>query len=88
MARNTVLNVRSITYYFHYGKHFIEYAERFRPFSLDPLLSKLYMYTFNLKNRKMKNFIKHTEFFQKVTMYHQEVTILNYYVMDNIKAQY
>ena len=36
-------------------------AGRFRSFSLGPLLSKLYVYAFHLKNSKMKNLNKHTE---------------------------
>ena len=48
--------------YFYYGKHIIEYAECFRPFSLAPLLCKLYMHTFHLKNSEIKNFNKHRDF--------------------------
>ena len=40
--------------YFYYGKHFIYDAERFWPFSLGPLLRKLYMYTFYLKKKTVK----------------------------------
>ena len=40
--------------YSYYGKHFIYDAERFRPFSLDPLLNKLYMSAFHLKKKTVK----------------------------------
>ena len=66
--------------YFYCGKDFTEYAERFWPFSLGPLPNKLYMYTFHLKNSKMKNFKKTYRNFVK-----SNIILLR---SDNMKAQH